>query len=112
MTSKDELYNYWLIRTNQHWKLLTFMFLMFIGLISFVSLILVINGKWNFKNIDVVQLSLFATFFIFGSLIWFTQSVRCPACGYKPVWSVIKSSAASEWLSGITKLEHCPSCKK
>lgn len=107
-----DLTKYWLVRTNQVWKILIFHLLMFLASFIFITMILVINRIWIPNIIGEFELGLASIILGFGSLIWLSQSIKCPYCGYKPVWPILKSAPASEWLARITKLEHCPSCKK
>ena len=104
--------NFWLIRTHQAWKFFVFLAAIFLGITSFLAMIMVINDVQVLKGVGELELALISIFLGFGSLIWLSQSIRCPECGYKPAWSIIKSAPAGEWLGKISKLEHCPSCKK
>ncbi len=103
---------YWLIKTNQVWKFLIFSFLMFLGMTSFFAMIMVINEIWKFEKVNDIHLSIGSVMLIFGSLVWLSQSIKCPHCGYKPVWPILRSAPASEWLARIVKLKECPSCSK
>lgn len=102
---------YWLIRTRQIWKLGVFMILMLLDIIIFFVFILATNKIWKFEGISVLRFDLLFMLLGFGSLVWFTQVVKCPSCGYKPVWPILRSAPASEWLRRIVKLQRCPSCE-
>lgn len=102
---------YWLIKTNQIWKFLTFLLLMFLAGSVFIAMITVVNKFWAPDFVDEFELGLTSVILGFGSLIWFCLSVKCPHCGYKPVWPILRSAPAGEWLARIVKLMECPSCK-
>ncbi len=102
---------YWLLRTNQVWKVLGFWLLLFLSIVNFLAMIMIINEAWTPKWIGELELGLGTIFFGFGALIWFSQTIKCPQCGYKPVWPILRSAPASEWLSRIVKLKECPACK-
>ncbi|MBI5024958.1 MAG: hypothetical protein HZC18_08210 [Candidatus Omnitrophica bacterium] len=103
---------YWLIKTNQAWKILVSLLLMLLVLLMFVAKIMIINRIWMPSWINEIELMLGEIILGFGSLIWLCRSVKCPHCGYRPVWPILRSAPAGEWLRRITRLEQCPSCKK
>lgn len=103
---------YWLIKTNQIWKLWISLFLMLLVLLMFIAKVMIVNKIWMPNWIDEIELSLGEIVIGFGSLIWFCLSVKCPHCGYKPVWPILRSAPAGEWLRRIMHLEQCPSCKR
>lgn len=103
---------FWLIKTNQIWKIYFFLILMFIAMMGFVAMIMVINGIWMPKSVSEFELAFSSITIGFGSLIWLSHSIKCPYCGYKPVGPMIKSSNMNTWFVNITKLEHCASCKR
>lgn len=88
------------------------MLFMLLGMISLVAMIMVINEVWMLAWIGELELSIGTVIISFGALIWFSQSIKCPLCKYKPVWPILKSALANEWLARITKLEECPFCKR
>lgn len=100
----------WIIRTNQHWKILVFLLLMFSAGGIFVAMIMTINGILIPNRIGEIEFAITSIVLGFGSLIWFSKSLKCPKCGYKPTWPILKSVPASIWFVTITKLEHCPKC--
>ncbi len=111
MQDLNNLHELWLVRTNQIWKLGVFMFLMFLGMVIFVGMIMVINKAWMPTWISEFELSISGIFIVLSALIWFCKSIKCSKCGYKPVWPILRTAPANEWLAQITKLEECPSCK-
>ena len=106
------LSQYWLMKTNQAWKFLVFLSLMFLAGGVFIAMIMIVNKFWAPDFVGEFELGLASVVLGFGSLIWFCLSVKCPHCGYKPVWPILHSAPAGEWLSRITHLEQCPSCKR
>ena len=76
----------------------------------FIGMIMVVNEIWKPKNISEFELAISSIVLGFGALIWFSKSLKCPRCGYKPTWPILKSAPASEWFVRITKLECCPEC--
>jgi hypothetical protein len=111
MTSiqQDQL---WLIKTNQVWKVWIFTFLMFLGMISFIAMIMITNKVWEFDKINDIHFSLASILLIFGSLVWLSQMIKCPHCGHKPVWPIIRGVPFNEWFVKIARLKECLSCKK
>jgi endogenous inhibitor of DNA gyrase (YacG/DUF329 family) len=37
-------------------------------------------------------------------------SIRCPACGAKVAWKVVRTAPAARWLHELRSLEACPGC--
>lgn len=111
MQSLEDYNQYWLIRTKQIWKVGIFFLLILVILIMLIAKIMIINKVLTADRINELELALGEIIVGFGTLIWFSQSIRCPLCGYKPVWPILRSAPASEWLRRIVKLEKCPSCK-
>lgn len=102
----------WLIETNQMWKVWVFSVLMILAIVFFMCMIMSVNGILIPDRKGELEFSLASIILAFGSLIWFNKSLKCPHCGYKPTWPILKSAPASEWFVRITNLKHCPSCKK
>ncbi|MBI5024954.1 MAG: hypothetical protein HZC18_08190 [Candidatus Omnitrophica bacterium] len=102
MTNFDEG-NMWFQRTNQTWKIGIFLVLLFLSPIGFFVWISMENQN---------SALLLGTVSGIISIIWLTQSIKCPKCGYKPIWSIMKSAPASEWFIKITNLKECPSCNE
>ena len=107
-----DISQYWLVKTNQTWKLLVSFLLIFLSGLFFIMLLLAVNKAWVSEGFGELELELASIIFGISSLIWLCQSIRCPECGYKPAWTIIKTSSANEWLGKISKMEHCPVCKK
>lgn len=110
MIEAKNLNNFWIIKTNQMWKIWIFAILMFLGGCAFLGMIMTINGVLIPNRAGEIEFSLISMSLVFGSLIWFSKSLKCPKCGYKPTWPILKSAPASEWFVRITKLECCPGC--
>ena len=100
----------WIERTNQAWKIWIFIIFIFLGAISFLCMVMSINGIQIPNRNGEIE---FATSFIlltFGALTWLILSLRCPKCAHKPVWPILKSAQVNEWLRVIAALECCPKC--
>ena len=92
----------WIKTTGQNWKIYIFAALLFLSSIGFFVWIFI----ENMGSALVLCVVLGAI-----SLLWLSQALKCPKCGYKPAWPIMKSVPASEWFITITRLEHCPGCK-
>lgn len=101
----------WIIKTKQGWKVAVFFVLLFSGFATLILMILVINKVIQFSSFDDFELALAPVGFGIAAFIWFCKSVRCPYCGYKPVWPILRKESADEWLREIVLLQHCPSCQ-
>jgi TctA family transporter len=96
--------NLWLQRTNQVWKILAFYFLLFLSVLSIVI--------WMFVRTVNFHLLLMGIFLGIISLFWIIQSIKCPSCGAKPVWHIMRTANFGEWFIKIIKMRRCPSCSE
>lgn len=46
----------------------------------------------------------------FAALIWLATTIRCPKCGAKPAWRVMRTAPHRTWFTDFLGLDHCPSC--
>lgn len=100
----------WITRSGQAWKLAVFYLLISTTVFLFLAFVMAVN---NVEVLGLLSSMEFAFAFVgvgFASLIWICSSVRCPRCGHRPVWGILRHSAASTWLVTLHTLERCPRC--
>ena len=102
----------WLVKTNQVWKLWIFLLLLALSFVSLLCKWMIVEGIWIPNRVGATEFSVASVVLGFGSLIWLCKSLKCPECGYKPTWPILKSAPASKWNAVLIKLEHCPKCGK
>ena len=96
----------WFRRTGQSWKLGVFWGLFLVGAALLILFVLSVNGVVSGQ----VELSLSAVATMFAALAWLATSVKCPHCGARPVWHIIKTAPAGDWLTRVHCLKTCPIC--
>ncbi len=99
----------WLSRTHQSWKMYVFIVFGIIVGIIFICFIIKINNPSSFAE-DEVEISLF---YVCTSLLWFLWiifAIKCPVCGKKIVWDILRKSPANRWLIILINLSACPNC--
>lgn len=99
----------WIRRSQQTWKVGLFYVLMLITILLFGSFITAVNGVWLFGVSEGALAFAFVGTGI-GGLAWLCASLRCPNCGKRPAWDLMRRGDAGGWLSDLHKLTHCPSC--
>lgn len=99
----------WLRRTRQQWKLAVFYALMIAGAVFFLAFLLAVNGRDPFE-LGEIRLSFAFIGLVFSGLVWLCLSIRCPHCGCRPVWPILKSAGAGEWIHRIESTSRCPDC--
>jgi hypothetical protein len=75
-----------------------------------VAFIFAVNG---YMVLDFAgRFELAVTFISIGasSLFWLCSSIRCPRCGKRPVWGILKTFDVSTWLVKLHAMERCPEC--
>jgi len=43
-------------------------------------------------------------------LVVFGRAVRCPRCGTRAVWQVLRTAPSDRWFGTLRKLQACPRC--
>ena len=99
----------WISATRQRWKLYAFYAL------TFVCFVLQANFMADVNDTPFLPVKGFmaATAFIAAGVCafaWLIVSIRCSACGFRPVWSILRSAPASRWFLSLLALERCPRC--
>ena len=100
----------WIDGTGQLWKLGLFYSMLLTTLVLIVVFILAVNGY--VASGRTVRIELAVTFALLGvsSLLWLCLSIRCPQCGNKPVWRMLKTVDFNTWLIKLHTMERCPEC--
>ena len=100
----------WIKRSGQAWKLVIFYLFILSELLLIVAFVMAVNDVRLVGGVDSIQLAVAFVAVGLGSLAWLCLSVRCPRCGYKPVWKILRQAEATSWLVTVHKLDRCPSC--
>ena len=45
-----------------------------------------------------------------AAMSWLVFSIRCAKCGHRPIWKIIRTRPANDWLVAVVTLERCPNC--
>ena len=100
----------WIVSTGQLWKLGLFYSMMLAALVLIVAFILAVNGYMIAGFAGRFELAI--TFILVGasSLFWLCLSIRCPRCGKRPVWGILKTVDINTWLVKLHVMERCPEC--
>jgi hypothetical protein len=102
----------WIGSTGQIWKLGLFYFMMLTTVALIVAFILAVNGATisNFAG----RFELAISFVLLGvvSLVWLSLSIRCPKCGSRPVWRMLRTVDINSWLVKLHTMNCCPECKQ
>ena len=101
---------FWIKRSGQAWKLAIFYLLISVTIVLFVAFVMAVNKIQLLGQLGSMQLAFAFVAFGFTSLIWICLSVRCPRCGHKPVWGILRRSDTSTWLVSLHTMERCPQC--
>lgn len=102
----------WIANTGQLWKLSLFYLMMLTTVLLIVVFISAVNGATitNFAG----RFELAISFILLGvaSLAWLCFSIRCPRCGSRPVWKMLRTVDVNAWLVKLHSMERCPECKR
>lgn len=98
----------WIATTGQRWKLAIFWLLFGGGLLLFAGFIYALNSdaKSLSRVLDKVSVPLMVAGFV-----WLFLSLRCPRCGGRPAWWMVKRLDAREWYVVLAEMESCPICR-
>ncbi len=96
----------WIGQTRQRWKLYVFWLLFGIGALLLIAFIWSVNNE---TSPDPVLAAGFVTF-IGVSFVWLFSSIRCPKCGGRPAWWIVRHASANDWFVAIAGMRACPIC--
>ena len=97
----------WLEATNQIWKL-------YMALLGFGMALLCFLGagfSLLFETNMLGPLMVSGTILVVLTFGWLVETLRCPSCQNKLVWTMISSRSHMSWLVELTNLVTCPSCQ-
>lgn len=99
----------WIRRSGQLWKLVTFALLGSVSFASFVAMVLTINGV---KLVPLGEGALAFVGVIVGTadFAWLCLSIRCPRCGARPAWKILRTSSVNSWFVELCSMTACPAC--
>ncbi len=99
----------WIDATHQTWKLVVFVGWMLVaGLFILLLVASVQEVRWTPIGAVESAFGLVASGAL--ALAWLLVSIRCPACGTRPVWRVLRTAEAHEWVKVLVSYEQCPAC--
>lgn len=100
----------WIVCTGQLWKLGLFYLMILTTIMLIGAFILAVNGYVISSFAGRFELAI--SFILLGasSLAWLCLSIRCPRCGKKPVWGILKTADVNSWLVKLHAIERCPEC--
>ena len=104
----------WIGRTKQTWKILVFAVLLCVDLPVVVVFVWKVNDEELLNGIlpSATTLALVATALIAASFAWYVSSIRCPICRRSVSWHVLKNADQSMWFRALVELEACPMCHR
>lgn len=100
----------WIADTGQLWKLWLFYLMILTTIVLIVAFILAVNSYVISDFAGRFELAI--SFILLGAsaLVWLCFSIRCPRCGKKPVWGILKTADVNSWLVKLHAIERCPEC--
>lgn len=102
----------WIVRTGQLWKLGLFYLMILTTVLLIVAFILAVNGTMISDFVGRFELAISFILLGIASLGWLCLSIRCPQCGNRPVWQMLRTVDANTWLVKLHTLERCSECKQ
>lgn len=102
----------WMVSTGQLWKLGLFYLMLVATLALIVAFIFAVNGITLSAFGGRFELAI--SFILLGasSLLWLCFAIRCPRCGKRPVWGMLKTVDVNTWLIKLHTMERCPECRQ
>ena len=98
-------------RTNQQWKVATFLLLMIVSGISLILMIWRINDSVSVSWIPgEVFLSLAGVGTGLMAFLWLWVSVRCPRCRSRVAARILKNESVKTWLIRLFEFGECAEC--
>lgn len=101
----------WISNTGQFWKIGVFYFLLLVSFVAMLAFMLSVNGYLRQDHFSKFELA--SAFILLGllSLMWLCIAIRCPRCGKRPVWDMIKAADVNSWLINIHVIDRCQKCE-
>lgn len=93
----------WLGATRQRWKLWTANVIGVAGTIA--SLVLLQSGNGSAETYGFLVAP--GAMLVALAILW---SVRCAACGYRPVIQAVADMPLTKWASHVLAMSICPGC--
>jgi len=93
----------WLQRTRQTWKVTIYL----VGLVGFGGVLTYCLSL----SPESVGWTILATAGGMLSFVWLAVSVRCPECGARVAWFILRTAPANQWRTRLTNLTDCPRCE-
>lgn len=86
----------WWHRTGQRWK----------QTLLLGSVIVLLAVRWVVRDAPWADLMPLASGLPFA---WFLQAVRCPACGARVAWHIVRRRPFGEFIR-MAEMQSCPAC--
>lgn len=100
----------WISRSGQAWKLHVFYGSVVVTIALIAAFIASVNDIEVIPGVSELGLAILFIGSGLGGLCWLVYSIRCPGCGHRPVWPVLKQANAGSWLPTLLAMPECPSC--
>jgi hypothetical protein len=81
-----------------------------VTLVLIVTFIFAVNDYMVSDFAGRFELAVTFAFIGVSSLFWLCLSIRCPRCGKRPVWGMLRTVDVSTWLVKLHAIERCPEC--
>jgi hypothetical protein len=95
----------WIQATHQQWKINIFTLIQLICGGFFLKFFFV-----EMEGIESLKHCLCMLVLLIGSWIWFINIIKCPNCGYKPVWPLVRRFSIDKPFEELSKMKRCPKC--
>ena len=99
----------WYARTSQTWKVnvwLAGFALSSAGLLWFFTHL---DGA-HLSDLQLTALGMGSAALGAFSFLWVSVAVKCPACGARVVWRILRTASISVWFIRVAELTRCPEC--
>ena len=96
---------FWLYSTKQQWKVILFLISLTIGIFLFIRIVFFALDPADSLKHGLLMLGLFLS-----SWLLFINAVKCPYCGYKPVWPLMRRYSVDGMLKELFSMPECPKC--
>lgn len=99
----------WISATHQIWKFRVFHVLLVCNWAILIAFVMRVNDR-IVGSFTEGQLG--ALFIVSGAsmLGWLIVAVRCPQCGFRPTWEILKSTDSNGWYRRLRRMSRCPRC--
>ncbi len=101
----------WIARSGQGWKIRIFYGLIVLTLALTVCFVVAVTRVVEIAEGHELGLALGLVASAAGSLGWLLLSIRCAKCGHRPVWRIVRSTDAGEWMIALLAMPDCPRCR-